>query len=84
MTYYHDYNKLYSKGAATLQKSVRSESSEARIEGAKRPRFEGEARERAGGGGLGEGLTEPLLRKSLEFQTSNRSIWCIVEKENLK
>ena len=62
-----------------------SESGEARIEGAKRLRFEGEARiegearERAGEGS-GEGLGEPLPRKFLEFRTSNRSIWCIVEK----
>ena len=48
------------RGAATLQKLGGSESGEARIKGAERPRFEGgariegEARERAGGGS-GEG-----------------------------
>ena len=30
------------------------------------------------------GLGEPLPRKFLEFQTSNRSLWCIVEREILK
>ena len=50
----------------------KSEPGEARIEGAKRPSFEGEARiegetrERAGEGS-GEELGEPLPRKLLEF-----------------
>ena len=36
---------------------------EARIEGAKRPRIEGEAREKTGGRGLGRGLGEPPPQK---------------------
>ena len=35
---------------------------------------------KSGERGLGRGLGEPLPRKFLEFRTSNRSIWCIVEK----
>ena len=35
------------------------------------------------GRGLGRGLGEPLPRKVLEFRTSNRSIWCILETEIL-
>ena len=38
----------------------------ARIEGAKRPRIDGEAREKAGRG-LGRGLGEPLARKLLKI-----------------
>ena len=41
-------------------------------------RIESEAREKAGGGVWGEGSLSPgHHRKFLEFQTSNRSIWCI-------
>ena len=53
------------KGAATVQKLGGSESGGARIEGAKRPRFEGEARiegearEKAGGGVWGGGSVSP-------------------------
>ena len=70
-----------------LQKLRGSESGEARIEGAKCPRFEGEARieskarVRAGGWVWGGGS---FPRKFLEFRTSNRSVWCIVEREILK
>ena len=31
----------------------------------------------------GEGLSEPLPRNFLEFRTSNRYIWCMVEREIL-
>ena len=50
-------------------------------------RFVGESRptsEKERGMGLGRGLGEPLSRKFSEFRTSNRSIWCIVEREILK
>ena len=30
------------------------------------------------------GLGEPLSKTFLEFRTSNRSIWCIVEREILR
>ena len=59
-------------------------SGEARIRGAKRLRFEGGtqikgvAREKAGRG-QGRGLSEPFPRNFLEFRTSNRYIWCMVE-----
>ena len=72
------------KGATTLQK-LGGNSGEARIRGVKRLRFEGEAqieseaREKAGEGS-GEGLSEPLPRNFLEFRTSNRYIWCMVER----
>ena len=49
--------------------------------------FVGESRpksEKERGMGLGRGLSEPLSRKFSEFQISNRSIWCIVEREILK
>ena len=40
----------------------------------------GRSPRKSGGRGLGRGLGEPLPRKFLEFRTSNRSIWCIVER----
>ena len=40
----------------------------------------GRSPRKSGGRGLGRGLGEPLPRKFLEFRTSNRSIWCTVEK----
>ena len=57
------------RGAATLQKLGGSESGEARNEGAKRPRFEGEARiegearERAGEGSGEGGSVSPSPEK---------------------
>ena len=62
------------KGAATLQKLGGSESGEAQIEGAKRPRFEGEARikgearERAGGGVWGGGSGSPSPENFWNFE----------------
>ena len=40
----------------------------------------GRSPRKSGGRGLGRGLGEPLPRNFLEFRTSNRSIWCIVER----
>ena len=78
---------LEHKGATTLQK-LGGNSGEAWISGAKHLRFEGgaksegEAQEKAGEGSR-EGLSEPLPRNCLEFRTSNRYIWCMVEREIL-
>ena len=53
--------------------------------GRKRAKPESRAKpEKERGRGLGRGLGEPLPRKYLDFRTSNRSIWCIVEMEILK
>ena len=62
----------YPKGANTLRKLGGSESGEARIKGAKRPKFEskarikGEARERAGGGGSVSPSPENFLNFELK------------------
>ena len=67
---------------------VGGNSGEARVRGSKRLRFEGgdqiegEAWEKAEEGS-GEGLSEPVPRKFLEFRTSNRYIWCMVKREIL-
>ena len=56
-------------------RSARASRAKASVEGAERPRIEGEARtegearEKIGGRGLGRGLGEPLPRKFLKNQT---------------
>ena len=65
---------ITSRGAATLQKLGGSESGEARNKGAKRLRFEGEARiegearDRAGGGVWGGGSVSPSPEKFRNFE----------------
>ena len=75
------------KGATTLQKlGIRIGRSPDR--GHEAPKIKGRSANRGRslkkvGEGSERELSEPLSRKFLEFQTSNCSIWCIVEREIL-
>ena len=77
------------KSATTLQKlgGPNSATPESRTRNAWDLRTKPESRaksEKERGRGLGRRLGELLHSKFWEFRTSNRSIWCIVEREILK